>query len=33
MWKNVIKFVVVVVVFAEVLYIVKEIGFNIGIRL
>lgn len=33
MGKNVIKLVVAVVVFAGVLYIVKEIGFNIGMRL
>lgn len=33
MWKSVIKLVVAVVVFAGVLYIVKEIGFNIGMRL
>lgn len=33
MGKKVIKLVVVVVVFAGVLYIVKEIGFNIGMRL
>ncbi len=33
MWRNVIKLVVVVVVFAGVLYIVKEMGFNIGMRL
>lgn len=33
MGKKVIKLVVAVVVFAGVLYIVKEIGFNIGMRL
>ena len=33
MGKKVIKLVVAVVVFAGVLYIVKEIGFQIGMRL
>ena len=33
MWKNIIKLALVVVEFAGVLYIVKEIGFNIGMRL
>lgn len=33
MGKKVINLVVVVVVFAGVLYIVKEMGFNIGMRL
>lgn len=33
MWKSVIKLIVVVVVFTGILYVVKEIGFNIGMRL
>lgn len=33
MGKKVIKLVVAVVAFVGVLYIVKEIGFNIGMRL
>lgn len=33
MWKNLIKLALVIVAFAGVLYIVKEIGFNIGMRL
>ena len=33
MWKNLIKLAIAVVAFIGILYVVKEIGFNIGIRL
>lgn len=33
MWKSVIKLVVSVVAFVGILYVVKEIGFQIGMRL
>lgn len=33
MWKSVIKLAVAVVAFVGILYVVKEIGFQIGMRL
>lgn len=33
MWKSVIKLVVAVVAFVGILYVVKESGFQIGMRL
>ena len=33
MWKSVIKWVVAGVAFVGILYVVKEIGFQIGMRL